>query len=102
MTTVHKPVDEAEIATYNEILVDGEWLKSSGNEMIEVINPATEQPIARVVRGTAHDVDLAARAAAAGVSSLVSHLHRRAGRRPEPARRLDREPRRRDHAADHQ
>jgi aldehyde dehydrogenase (NAD+) len=64
MATVHKPVDGGEIATYHEILVDGEWLKSSGDEMIEVINPATEEPIARVVRGTADDVDLAARAAA--------------------------------------
>ena len=64
MTTVHKPADRANIATYDEILVGGEWRKSSGNELIEVINPATEQPIARVVRGTADDVDLATRAAA--------------------------------------
>lgn len=49
---------------HNQIFVDGQWRDSAGNERLDVINPATEERIARVPRGTPHDVDLAARAAA--------------------------------------
>jgi aldehyde dehydrogenase (NAD+) len=49
----------------DRIFIDGTWIESSGDRLITVINPATEDPIATVPRGTAQDVDRAARAAAA-------------------------------------
>jgi aldehyde dehydrogenase (NAD+) len=49
---------------HNQIFVDGQWRDSAGNERLDVINPATEEKIARVPRGTHYDVDLAAKAAA--------------------------------------
>lgn len=48
---------------HREIFINGVWVESEGREMIDVINPATEEAIARVVNGTAGDVDKAARAA---------------------------------------
>jgi len=48
-----------------QIFIDGQWVDSAGREVITVINPATEEPFATVPRGTADDVDRAARAAAA-------------------------------------
>jgi aldehyde dehydrogenase (NAD+) len=48
-----------------EIYIGGEWTRSGGNDVLRVINPATEEPIAEIPRGTVEDVDRAARAAAA-------------------------------------
>jgi aldehyde dehydrogenase (NAD+) len=45
--------------------VDGRWVDSASTEYLEVINPATEEVVGRVVRGTSADVDAAAAAAAA-------------------------------------
>lgn len=47
----------------NKIYIDGEWVPSSGREVLTVINPATEEPIATVPRGTAEDVERAVQAA---------------------------------------
>lgn len=47
----------------NKIYIDGEWVASAGRDVLTVINPATEQPIATVPRGTAQDVELAVQAA---------------------------------------
>jgi aldehyde dehydrogenase (NAD+) len=49
----------------NRIFINGKWLPSAGNATISVINPVTEEPAATIPAGTAADVDLAARAAAA-------------------------------------
>jgi aldehyde dehydrogenase (NAD+) len=49
---------------HKQIFIDGQWVASTGSEMLTVINPVTEAPIATVPRGTAEDVDRAARAAA--------------------------------------
>jgi aldehyde dehydrogenase (NAD+) len=49
----------------NSIYIDGQWVASSGTEVIEVENPATEQIIGRVPSGTAADVDRAVTAARA-------------------------------------
>ena len=65
MTTIHQHTDDATITVRTDIFVNGEWIESSGTQMIDVINPATEKTIAKVVRGTPDDVDLAAKAAAA-------------------------------------
>jgi len=69
-----------------QIFVSGKWIDSSATETISVVNPATEETIAEVARGTAEDVDLAARAAAAAfegwsrssVEERVAVLHRMA------------------------
>ncbi|MGD8578912.1 MAG: aldehyde dehydrogenase family protein [Lysobacterales bacterium] len=45
--------------------INGEWVSSSGSEAHEIVNPATEQPIGKVVFGTAADVDRSVAAARA-------------------------------------
>lgn len=49
---------------HDKIYIDGQWVKASGTEVLQVVNPATEQVIAQVPRGTAEDVERAAQAAA--------------------------------------
>lgn len=49
----------------SRIYVNGQWIPSAGTEVLTVTNPVTEQAIATVPRGTAEDVDRAAKAAAA-------------------------------------
>ena len=49
--------------TFEHFYIDGEWVSPAGNEMLDVINPATEEPCGRVPLGAAEDVDAAARAA---------------------------------------
>ena len=69
---------------HRQIFVNGKWIDSAGTDTIPVVNPATEETIATVVRGTAEDVDLAARAAAAAfdhwsqtsVEERIAVLHR--------------------------
>lgn len=46
-----------------KIYIDGEWVPSTGREVLTVVNPATEEIIATVPRGTAEDVDRAVQAA---------------------------------------
>lgn len=53
-----------EVMTYGNV-VAGERTASVGGELAEVIAPATEEVIARVPRGTAHDVERAVAAAQA-------------------------------------
>lgn len=48
-----------------QIFIDGCWVDSAGRDVLTVVNPVTEEPLATVPRGTAEDVDRAARAAAA-------------------------------------
>jgi aldehyde dehydrogenase (NAD+) len=48
-----------------QIFIDGKWVDSSGTDVITVINPATEEAFATVPRGSADDVERAAKAAAA-------------------------------------
>ena len=63
MTAIPEQAEHA-LVERKEIFINGEWLESSGRDTIAVVNPATEETIAKVVSGTAQDVDLAARAAA--------------------------------------
>ncbi|WP_033295656.1 aldehyde dehydrogenase family protein [Amycolatopsis jejuensis] len=51
-----------------QIFVGGTWIDSTATETLTVVNPATEEPIATIPRGTAEDVDKAARAAAAAAA----------------------------------
>jgi sarcosine oxidase, subunit beta len=50
---------------FAKLYIDGGWADPAGSQLIDVINPATETPIASVPRGTAADIDRAVRAAAA-------------------------------------
>ena len=38
--------------------INGEWVKSESNEIIDVINPANEEVIGQVAAGTKEDIDL--------------------------------------------
>ena len=49
--------------TFEHFYIGGAWMSPAGNEMLEVINPATEEPCGRVPLGAAEDVDAAVRAA---------------------------------------
>jgi len=44
---------------YDKLYINGQWVKSDSTEFIEVINPATESPCARVPRGNKTDVNTA-------------------------------------------
>ena len=48
----------------NQILINGKWSDSTGEGVLTVTNPATEQLFATIPSGSADDVDRAARAAA--------------------------------------
>ncbi|TNE36922.1 MAG: aldehyde dehydrogenase family protein [Alphaproteobacteria bacterium] len=48
---------------YDKFYINGEWVAPEGTEMLEVLNPATEQPIAKIAMGNAADVDKAVKAA---------------------------------------
>ena len=61
---------ETRIIRHTKIFINGAWVDpSSSGEPIAVINPATEEPIATVPRGSAGDVDRAAQAAAGAFES---------------------------------
>jgi aldehyde dehydrogenase (NAD+) len=46
-----------------QFFINGEWLAPTGRQESLVINPATEEPVGRILLGTAADVDAATRAA---------------------------------------
>jgi aldehyde dehydrogenase (NAD+) len=45
------------------LYIDGGWVDASGDDAVEVVNPATEEVVARVPQGTVADVDRAVGAA---------------------------------------
>lgn len=45
------------------IYIDGAWCKPQGGRPLEVIDPATEQPVGRILLGSEADVDAAVKAA---------------------------------------
>jgi len=46
-----------------KLYIDGSWIDSLGDGLINVVNPATEMAVASVPRGSAADIDRAVRAA---------------------------------------
>jgi hypothetical protein len=48
---------------YRKIYIDGEWIQPSGGQVLNVINPATEQPAGQITLATAADVNRAVAAA---------------------------------------
>ncbi len=62
------------------LFIDGEWIRSLSNDLIDVVNPATERAITAVPGGTADDVDRAVRAAAEAFSDWSARsVHERVG-----------------------
>ena len=55
-----------------DIFINGEWVPSAASDVLTVINPVTEEPIATVPRGTAEDVERAVQAAARAFPELVA------------------------------
>jgi 1-pyrroline dehydrogenase len=47
------------------MFVDGEWMEASGGETVDIVNPATEEVVGQVPKGTVADVDRAVAAARA-------------------------------------
>jgi aldehyde dehydrogenase (NAD+) len=50
--------------------INGEWVDPSSSETLDVINPATEEPIAKIAMGTAGDIDKAVMAARGAFNSF--------------------------------
>jgi aldehyde dehydrogenase (NAD+) len=71
------------VIRHTQIYVNGAWEDSTATEYLPVVNPATEQVIAEVARGTAEDVDRAVHAATSAfttwstttVDERVTFLH---------------------------
>lgn len=51
------------MADYLRFFINGEWVNSTGSTTLQVINPATEEPICKIAMGTNEDVDLGVEAA---------------------------------------
>jgi len=52
-----------QIAEQYDLFIGGKFVKSTGNQHFDSINPATEQAIAKVTEATSSDVDKAVKAA---------------------------------------
>ncbi|WP_415900567.1 aldehyde dehydrogenase family protein [Neptuniibacter sp. QD48_11] len=50
--------------------INGEWIKSSGNDVLDVFNPATNEVVSQISLGNNDDVDLAVDAAVAAFASF--------------------------------
>ncbi|MHB1539221.1 MAG: aldehyde dehydrogenase family protein [Solirubrobacteraceae bacterium] len=64
------PTQTHPVAHADSFYIGGRWVKPSSQETLEVINPATEQPIATIALGGAADVDSAVEAAKAAFESF--------------------------------
>ena len=53
----------ADIPVHDRLYIGGEWTAPAGSDVIEVINPSTEEPAGQVPDGTRADIDLAVAAA---------------------------------------
>lgn len=59
---VTQTADSLEVKDYRHF-IDGAWVDSTSDERIELVNPATEESLGTVSRGTTEDVDQAVAAA---------------------------------------
>lgn len=57
-----EPIKKPEIK-YNQLFINNQFVNSSSGQTLDVINPATDELITKVQRGTAADIDLAVKAA---------------------------------------
>jgi len=60
---------EPKLTVRDKIYIGGEWVPSSGSDVIEVVNAGTEEVMGSVPSGTAEDVDRAVQAARAAFTS---------------------------------
>ena len=58
------------VREYDRLFIDGDWVKSTGNETIEVISPGTEEVIGRVPASTEADHTVPSRAGTSAVRAL--------------------------------
>jgi aldehyde dehydrogenase (NAD+) len=54
---------ESDMSNDLKFYINGEWVQSDSNELIDVINPANEEIIGQVTAGTKEDIDDAVSAA---------------------------------------
>jgi len=52
-----------------QMFIGGRWLSARDGQTIDVINPYDGQPFDKIARGSAHEIDLAVRAARAAIDS---------------------------------
>lgn len=52
------------LATPRRMFIGGRWIDASKGQVIDVIDPASGEPLAQVPQGTSEDIDLAVNAAA--------------------------------------
>ncbi|HEY4370140.1 MAG TPA: aldehyde dehydrogenase family protein [Steroidobacteraceae bacterium] len=55
---------------YRRFFINGEWVQPQGRRELAVINPATEQPVGKILLGAVEDVNAATRAARAAFESF--------------------------------
>jgi aldehyde dehydrogenase (NAD+) len=55
---------------FRKFFIDGAWVQPQGRREFDVINPATEEPIGKILLGTAEDVDAAVSAARAAFETF--------------------------------
>ena len=55
---------------FRKFFIDGAWVTPAGRRELDVINPATEQPVGKILLGTAEDVDVAVKAARAAFETF--------------------------------
>ena len=55
---------------FRKFFIDGAWVSPAGRRELDVINPATEQPVGKILLGTAEDVDAAVKAARAAFETF--------------------------------
>jgi aldehyde dehydrogenase (NAD+) len=80
MNAATAPATRGELRSFDEVFIGGEWLKSVGDQRINVISPSTEEQIAAVPAGQPGDIDLgvatARRAFDSGVWSAMPAAER--------------------------
>jgi betaine-aldehyde dehydrogenase len=57
------------VHTYDRLYIGGDWVEPAGKDVLEVLNPATLQPVGSAPEGTTADVDRAVAAARAALES---------------------------------
>jgi aldehyde dehydrogenase (NAD+) len=55
---------------FRKFFINGAWVAPAGRRELDVINPATEQPVGKILLGTAEDVDAAVKAARAAFETF--------------------------------
>ncbi len=70
-----------------ELFIDGQWLNGDGRRGEDVINPATEKPLAHLPHASTADLDHALEAAKKGFAVWRSDLGLRSGENHAQGRR---------------